>query len=261
MELRRADVAWAGGVAVVYFVAAKLGLTLATVGGTVTLVWPPSGVAVAAMLLCGRRVWPGVAIGAFLANATTDADHRRVVHGSGQSPGGRGCSLASESRARLRSVARERARRRCPGAPWRGRGSGGERNDRRVGARRRWNRGSARSPGSLVHLVGRRRDGNSARDAAHSHLVHSATSRRVGSASPRSSVPRCDHVHRKLSRVRRAAAGRVTAPLMYVALALLIWAAFSFEQRGAATAAVVISALAVRKRGLTRATRRRSRCQ
>lgn len=63
---------WIVGVAVAYFLAAKLGLTLATVGVTVTLVWPPSGVAVAAMLLCGIDVWPGVVIGAFLANATTD---------------------------------------------------------------------------------------------------------------------------------------------------------------------------------------------
>ena len=73
MPLRRTDVAWNAGVAAAYFLAAKLGLTLATVGVTVTLVWPPSGVAVAAMLLLGRQVWPGVAIGAFIANATTDA--------------------------------------------------------------------------------------------------------------------------------------------------------------------------------------------
>src|SRR4029453_14366245 len=73
MALRRVDVAWAAGVAVAYFLAAKLGLALATVGVTVTLVWPPSGVAVPAILLRGRRVWPGVALGAFAANATTDA--------------------------------------------------------------------------------------------------------------------------------------------------------------------------------------------
>ena len=67
------DARWIAGVAVAYFLAAKLGLALATVGVTVTLVWPPSGVAVAAMLLRGPRVWPGVVIGAFAANATTDA--------------------------------------------------------------------------------------------------------------------------------------------------------------------------------------------
>jgi len=49
----RSGIAWTVGVAVAYFLAAKLGLTLATVGVTVTLVWPPSGVAVAAMLIGG----------------------------------------------------------------------------------------------------------------------------------------------------------------------------------------------------------------
>ena len=73
MGVRRIDAAWMGGVAIAYFLAAKLGLALATVGVTVTLVWPPSGVAVAALLVGGRRLWPGVAIGALLANATTDA--------------------------------------------------------------------------------------------------------------------------------------------------------------------------------------------
>src|SRR5688500_2935803 len=72
-EAMKKDLAWGAGVAVAYFLAAKLGLSLATVGVTVTLVWPPSGVAVAAMLLRGPRVWPGVALGAFLANVTTDA--------------------------------------------------------------------------------------------------------------------------------------------------------------------------------------------
>jgi PAS domain S-box-containing protein len=60
-------------VAVTYAVAAKLGLLVATIGVTVTLVWPASGVAVAALLLLGDRMVIGVALGAFLANATTSA--------------------------------------------------------------------------------------------------------------------------------------------------------------------------------------------
>jgi PAS domain S-box-containing protein len=60
-------------VAVTYAVAAKLGLLLATIGVTVTLVWPASGVAVAALVLLGDRMVIGVALGAFLANATTSA--------------------------------------------------------------------------------------------------------------------------------------------------------------------------------------------
>src|SRR5262245_56480633 len=50
--------------------AAKLGLTMAFVTEQVTVVWPPTGIALAALVLCGYRVWPGVTLGAFLANAT-----------------------------------------------------------------------------------------------------------------------------------------------------------------------------------------------
>ncbi|HVE84701.1 MAG TPA: MASE1 domain-containing protein, partial [Myxococcales bacterium] len=58
-------------IAAVYFGAAYVGLTLATVGRSVTLVWPPTGIALAALFLLGRRCWPGVALGAFLVNALT----------------------------------------------------------------------------------------------------------------------------------------------------------------------------------------------
>lgn len=54
-----------------YFVAGKLGLRLAFVNPSATAVWPPAGIAVAAILLMGRRAWPGVALGAFLVNVTT----------------------------------------------------------------------------------------------------------------------------------------------------------------------------------------------
>src|SRR2546430_6893918 len=56
----------------VYFIAAKLGLTLATVHPSATGVWPPTGIAIAALLLVGERAWAGVFIGAFFANVTTD---------------------------------------------------------------------------------------------------------------------------------------------------------------------------------------------
>src|SRR5205809_5144256 len=58
----------------VYFAAGKLGLSLALVNTSTTAVWPPTGIALAALLLMGRRVWPGIAIGAFLVNVTTTAD-------------------------------------------------------------------------------------------------------------------------------------------------------------------------------------------
>ena len=54
-----------------YWVAAKAGLALAFVNASATAVWPPAGIAFAAVMVCGPRVWPGILLGAFLANATT----------------------------------------------------------------------------------------------------------------------------------------------------------------------------------------------
>jgi signal transduction histidine kinase/integral membrane sensor domain MASE1/ActR/RegA family two-component response regulator len=56
--------------AAAYFAAAKAGLRLAFVAEQVTVVWPPTGIALAALLVFGYRLWPGVALGAFLANIT-----------------------------------------------------------------------------------------------------------------------------------------------------------------------------------------------
>src|SRR6478736_1498416 len=57
----------------VYFGAARLGLSLAFLAEQVTVVWPPTGIALAAVLLFGPRVWPGIALGAFLANVSVHA--------------------------------------------------------------------------------------------------------------------------------------------------------------------------------------------
>src|SRR6185436_5537029 len=54
-----------------YFVAGKFGLSLAIVNASATPVWPPTGIALAAFLLFGSRVWPAVLVGAFLVNITT----------------------------------------------------------------------------------------------------------------------------------------------------------------------------------------------
>ena len=58
------------GVALLYVVCAKLGLALSFRAAQVTAVWPPTGFALAAILLFGRRAAAGVLLGAFLANAT-----------------------------------------------------------------------------------------------------------------------------------------------------------------------------------------------
>src|SRR5689334_19020537 len=56
--------------AAIYFGAAKLGFLLAFVAEQVTVVWAPTGISLAALLVFGYRLWPGVALGAFLANIT-----------------------------------------------------------------------------------------------------------------------------------------------------------------------------------------------
>jgi signal transduction histidine kinase len=59
------------GLAVVYFVAGKLGLQLAVVHPSATAVWPGTGIALAAILLFGYGIWPGIFLGAFAVNLTT----------------------------------------------------------------------------------------------------------------------------------------------------------------------------------------------
>jgi PAS domain S-box-containing protein len=49
-----------------YFLSGLLGKETAFLSGTVSLVWPPSGIALAAMLLFGYRFWPGIALGSVL---------------------------------------------------------------------------------------------------------------------------------------------------------------------------------------------------
>ena len=52
-----------------YYAAASVSLRVALVGGQVTPIWPPTGIALVGLLLFGRKLWPGVALGAFLVNA------------------------------------------------------------------------------------------------------------------------------------------------------------------------------------------------
>src|SRR5213596_4090879 len=60
-----------GILAVIYFIAGKLGLMLASLHASASPVWPPAGIALAALLLLGYRAWPAIFIGAFLVNVTT----------------------------------------------------------------------------------------------------------------------------------------------------------------------------------------------
>ena len=56
------------GVAAAYFVAARLSLDVALVNSQVTPVWPPTGIAVVALLVFGVRMWPAIAVAALAVN-------------------------------------------------------------------------------------------------------------------------------------------------------------------------------------------------
>jgi diguanylate cyclase (GGDEF)-like protein len=58
-------------VTLLYIVAGKLGLKLAFVNASATAVWPPTGIALAALLILGSWIWPAVFVGAFVVNLFT----------------------------------------------------------------------------------------------------------------------------------------------------------------------------------------------
>ncbi|MDF2255031.1 MASE1 domain-containing protein [Streptomyces ferralitis] len=64
----RADALRILALAAVYYGGGELGLIAQQVRGQVTPLWPPTGIALAALLLFGLRIWPGIALGAFLVN-------------------------------------------------------------------------------------------------------------------------------------------------------------------------------------------------
>jgi PAS domain S-box-containing protein len=59
---------------VAYVTGAKLGIETSVAHGVITPVWAPTGIALAALVLYGPRLWPAVALGAFVANATSGPD-------------------------------------------------------------------------------------------------------------------------------------------------------------------------------------------
>jgi integral membrane sensor domain MASE1 len=60
-----------GLVTIIYVIAAKWGLTLATSTKQVTVVWPPSAISLVVILLMGERYWPSIYVGALIANLLT----------------------------------------------------------------------------------------------------------------------------------------------------------------------------------------------
>jgi len=60
-----------GMLACAYFITARVGLDCAHYQDNATLVWPPSGIALAALILFGVRLWPGVFLGTLALNLST----------------------------------------------------------------------------------------------------------------------------------------------------------------------------------------------
>ena len=58
-------------VALLYFASGKIGLYFTSIHPNATLVWPPTGIALASLMLLGIRLWPAVFLGALLVNLTT----------------------------------------------------------------------------------------------------------------------------------------------------------------------------------------------
>lgn len=56
--------------AAIYFVAGRIGFMVSAIDPIVSSVWPPSGIALAALLLMGPRYWVGITLGAFILNAS-----------------------------------------------------------------------------------------------------------------------------------------------------------------------------------------------
>ena len=59
-------------IAALYYFSGKFGLSLAYIHKSASAVWPPTGISLALILLLGYQIWPGILIGAFLVNITTE---------------------------------------------------------------------------------------------------------------------------------------------------------------------------------------------
>jgi len=68
---RGADVVALLLVGLAYFTFAYIGLRFASINSSATPIWPPTGLAIAAMLLWGNRIAPAIFVAAFLINQLT----------------------------------------------------------------------------------------------------------------------------------------------------------------------------------------------
>ncbi len=71
------------GLALLYFLAGRLGLLLAIPPGYATAIFPPAGFALAALLLYGNGIWPGILLGSFALNLSMAPHFESVFSNTG----------------------------------------------------------------------------------------------------------------------------------------------------------------------------------
>lgn len=77
-------------IAIVYVATAQIGFLVAIPPGNVTVIWPPSGIALTAILILGSRAWGGIWLGSFLVNAYFFLSNQTGLAGSAAAA----CSIA-----------------------------------------------------------------------------------------------------------------------------------------------------------------------
>lgn len=227
-------------VATAYFLAAKIGLRLALVGGQVTPLWPPTGIALACLLLLGPRLWPGITLGAFLANITLGPTLPAVVVISIGNTLAPLCAWYLLTRVNFR-VELDRLKDAVSlvfiGA------LGGMLISATVGATTLWVAGVVHGTGFwAAWSVWWAGDAMGVLVVAPVLLVASRTRWRFKASALRwleaAAVPIAT-----LTIV--AVSYRTSTPLFFLSFPVLIWAALRFQQRGAAPCALVVSMAAV----------------
>jgi hypothetical protein len=201
-------------------------------------VWPPTGIALAALLVLGLRVWPAIFVGAFLVNDTTTGHWQSSL----------AIAVGNTLEGVFRRLARTAVRARAPRlrtaagrlqvrAARRAGGDDGQSDDRRDESCRGRARAVAveRLRRLLADLVARRRGW---RPRARAALVLWCT--RPVIARPRETA------------ALLAAALLVgmlvlssPLPLAFLCLPVVVWAGFRFGPREAATAVLVLSVFAI----------------
>ena len=152
---------------VAYVATARFGLSFDALAGIATTVWPPTGIALAALVLRGTQLWPAVSLAAFVVNVTTGipiwgaaiiADGKHAGGGGGRDPAA-AVLVRSAAGTRLRDVS-------VAGRVGGARQHADQRHIRRRGRCAREAASRRELSGLLGGVVGRRRDGRPADRAA-----------------------------------------------------------------------------------------------